>query len=194
MCMYACQFASVVSDSFVTPWTVACQAPLSTEFSRPGYWDGLPFPSPGDLPWPGIKSSSPALAGRFFTTEPLWIATIIDYKQIKEDWIILLGDGGKVIWEKALTAERTFKLDLKCYNNIFEHFLYTRHFKIYFFHMIFSTTIWSWYYYYYSILQVRKTQNSEQLGNIARSLQLISGIGIHTQVWIDPQSRHWSLL
>ena len=61
----------VVSDSFVTPWTVACQAPLYTGFPRQEYWSGFPFPSPGDLPNPGIKSVSPALAGRFFTTEPL---------------------------------------------------------------------------------------------------------------------------
>ena len=40
---------------FVTPWTVAYQAPLSTGFSRQEYWSGLPFPSPGDLPDPGIK-------------------------------------------------------------------------------------------------------------------------------------------
>ena len=39
---------------FVTPWTVACQASQSMEFSRQGYWSGLPFPSPGDLPNPGI--------------------------------------------------------------------------------------------------------------------------------------------
>ena len=43
------------------PWTVACQALLSMEFSRPEYWSGLPFPSPGNLPNPGIKSRSPAL-------------------------------------------------------------------------------------------------------------------------------------
>ena len=49
---------------------VAHQAPLSTEFCRQEYWSGLPFPSPGHLPNPGIKSTSPALAGRFFTTEP----------------------------------------------------------------------------------------------------------------------------
>ena len=55
---------------FVTPWTVACHAPLSKEFSRQECWSGLPFPPPGDLPEPGIKPSSPALAGRFFTTEP----------------------------------------------------------------------------------------------------------------------------
>ena len=53
---------------FATPWTVACQAPLSMGFSGQEYW--LPFPSSGDLPNPGIKSTSPALAGGFFTTEP----------------------------------------------------------------------------------------------------------------------------
>ena len=51
------------------PWTVAHQAPLSMEFSRQEYWSGLPFPSPGHLPNLGIKSVSPALASRFFTTE-----------------------------------------------------------------------------------------------------------------------------
>ena len=40
---------------FETPWTVACQAPLSIEFSRQEYWSGLPFPTPGDLPHPGIE-------------------------------------------------------------------------------------------------------------------------------------------
>ena len=43
------------------PWTVAHQAPLSMEFSREEYWSGLPFPSPGDRPYPGIKPGSPAL-------------------------------------------------------------------------------------------------------------------------------------
>ena len=62
----------VLSDVqfFVTPWTVARQAPLSTEFSRQEYWNGLPFSSPGDLPDSGIRPVSPALAGGFFTTEP----------------------------------------------------------------------------------------------------------------------------
>ena len=53
-----------------TPWTVACQAPLSMEFSRQEYWSGLPFSIPGDLSDPGIKLKSPALAGGFFTTMP----------------------------------------------------------------------------------------------------------------------------
>ena len=52
---------SVVSHTFVTPWTIAHQAPLSMEFSRPEYWSGLPFPSPRDLPDPGIKPGSPTL-------------------------------------------------------------------------------------------------------------------------------------
>ena len=43
----------------VTPWTVAHQSPLSMGFSRQEYWSGLPFPSPGDLPNPGIKPMSP---------------------------------------------------------------------------------------------------------------------------------------
>ena len=47
--------------TLVTPWTVACQAPLSMGFSRQEYWSGLPFPSPGDLPDPGIEPESPAL-------------------------------------------------------------------------------------------------------------------------------------
>jgi len=45
----------------VTPWTVALQAALSMAFPRQEYWSGLPFPSPGDLPDPGIKPGSPAL-------------------------------------------------------------------------------------------------------------------------------------
>ena len=57
-----------MSDS-TTPWTVAHPAPLSMGFSRQEYWSELPFPSPWDLPDPGIEPVSPALAGGFFTTE-----------------------------------------------------------------------------------------------------------------------------
>ena len=56
-----------------TPWTAACQAPLSMGFSRQEHWSGLPFPPPGDLPEPGPERESrvsPALAGRFFTIDP----------------------------------------------------------------------------------------------------------------------------
>ena len=59
-----------VSNSFVTPWTIALQVPLSVGFPRQEYPNGLPFPSPGDFPDPGMEPTSPALAGGFFTTEP----------------------------------------------------------------------------------------------------------------------------
>ena len=55
---------------FVTPWTAAHQAPQSMGFSRQEYWSGLPFPSPGDLPDPGIKPGSPALEADALTSEP----------------------------------------------------------------------------------------------------------------------------
>ena len=69
-CMLSCVWR------FVTPWTIACQAPLSEGFSRQDYWSGLLFPSPGDLTNPGIKPMSLALAGGFFTS---W-ATKASYK------------------------------------------------------------------------------------------------------------------
>ena len=56
--------------TLATPRTVARQVPLSMEFPRQEYWSGLSFPSPGDLPNPEVKLTSPPLAGRFFTTEP----------------------------------------------------------------------------------------------------------------------------
>ena len=62
----------VMYDSFETPWTAACRAPLSMRFPRQEYWSGLPFASPEDLSDPGIKPTSPAslaLADRFFITE-----------------------------------------------------------------------------------------------------------------------------
>ena len=72
-----------MSESLMTLWTVAHQAPLSMGFSRQEYWSELPFLSPGDLPNPGIEPSSPALAGRFFTTElpgkPIIIVAIINF-------------------------------------------------------------------------------------------------------------------
>ena len=58
------------SNSFATLWALARQAPPSTEFSRQEYWRELPFPSPGALPHPGIKPTSPALVGVLFTIEP----------------------------------------------------------------------------------------------------------------------------
>ena len=57
-------------QTFVSPQTVSPQTPLSKECSRQEYWSGLPFPTPGDLPDPGIKPVSPKLAGEFITTMP----------------------------------------------------------------------------------------------------------------------------
>ena len=55
---------------FVTPWTVAYQASQSMGFFRQEYWSGLPFPSPGDLPNPGIEPGSPALQADALSSEP----------------------------------------------------------------------------------------------------------------------------
>ena len=57
--------------TLATPWTVACQAPLFMEFSSQEYWNGLPFPPPGDLPNSGIEHASPAVADGFFTLSHL---------------------------------------------------------------------------------------------------------------------------
>ena len=55
---------------FVTPWTIAHQVPPSMGFSRQEYWSGLSFPSPGDLPDPGIEPRSPTLQADALTSEP----------------------------------------------------------------------------------------------------------------------------
>ena len=74
MCLRVCmlsRFSCV--QLFSTPWSVACQIPLSMGFSRQEHWSGLPCPPLGDLPDPGtelVSLLSPTLAGGFFTTEP----------------------------------------------------------------------------------------------------------------------------
>ena len=55
---------------FATLWTVACQVPLSMGFSGQEYWSGLPFPSPGDLPNPGIEPGSRTLQADALSSEP----------------------------------------------------------------------------------------------------------------------------
>jgi len=57
-------------SDFATPWTLACQASLSMEFSRQEHWSGLPLLSPGDLPDPGIELRSPALQADSLQSEP----------------------------------------------------------------------------------------------------------------------------
>ena len=72
VCVCVCVCAQSLSQVWhcVTLWTVAHLAPLSMVFSRQEYWSRFPFSPPGDLPNPGIKPASPALASRFFTTMP----------------------------------------------------------------------------------------------------------------------------
>ena len=70
-----CHFSCI--RLFVTPWTTAHQASLSMGFSRQGYWNGLPYPPPGDLLNPGIKPvslRSPVLTGRLLITGTTWEA------------------------------------------------------------------------------------------------------------------------
>ena len=91
-----------MSDSFVSPWTVARQVTLSMGFCRQEYWSELPFPPPGDLPDPGLEPESPALASRFFTTEPpgkpsvyaLWVV-IPKKSYLLEKTLMLGGIGGR---------------------------------------------------------------------------------------------------
>ena len=77
-------------STLCSPWTVACQAPLSMGLFRQVYWHGLPCPSPGCLPNLRIKPTSlmpPALAGRFFTTSATWEAlTILYLKRKTRGW------------------------------------------------------------------------------------------------------------
>ena len=60
----------VAQSLYVTAWTVAPQAPLSMGFSKPEYWSGLPFPSPGDFPTLGIEPGSPAVQADSLPSEP----------------------------------------------------------------------------------------------------------------------------
>ena len=70
ICVRAYLSAQLCLTLFKPMGCIAHQAPLSMEFSRQEYWNGLLFPTPGDLPDPGIAPASPALAGKSFTTEP----------------------------------------------------------------------------------------------------------------------------
>ena len=80
MQMSVCMLSHV--QLFVTSWTVAHQTPLFMGFSWQEYWNGLPFPPPGDPPNPGIEPASPALAGGFFTTSAIWEAPVVFGKHL----------------------------------------------------------------------------------------------------------------
>ena len=89
----------------VTPWTIACQAPLPMGFPRQAYWNGLSFPSPRVLSNPAIKTMSPTLTGRFFITEPpgephyFWYFSHL-YLWDRGDWITT--QRGPCHWKKNL--------------------------------------------------------------------------------------------
>ena len=105
---------------FATPCTVACQAPLSMEFPRQEYWSGVSFPSPGDLPHPGIKSisfKSPVLAGKAGSlVRPKKPSLYITLRQVpKKDF---------------------FPLFFKSFVTIFERVHPTSHFSNWYFHRL----------------------------------------------------------
>ena len=95
MCVCVCVWVCVLSYVwlFATAWTIVYQPPLFMGFPRQEHWCGLPFPSPGDLPNPGVKPASlvsPALAGRFFTVAPQrlveWTKWVHSYKAFIMVW------------------------------------------------------------------------------------------------------------
>ena len=88
---YVCMLSQVWL--FATQWIVACQAPLSMEFSGQEYWGGLPFPTPGDPPDLGIEPASlvsPALAGEFFTIVPPGKSTVSNRDLVNTPWVPVL--------------------------------------------------------------------------------------------------------
>ena len=117
---------------FVTPWTIASQAPLAMEFSKKECWSALPFPTPGDVPNTGIKPGflmSPALAGGFFTTSTTWqvppVRMAIIKKKITTNNKCLRGCGkrepsctvgGNVNW--YTTMENNVEIPLKIRNKL----------------------------------------------------------------------------
>ena len=106
-----------MSNSFVTPWTVAHQVPLSMQFTRQEYWSGLPFPSPEDLPNPEIKRMSPALVDGFFTTKPLGKTHYISYRYIIYWFIIFKGYSSFIVIIK-------YWLNSPCYTIYSSNLLY----------------------------------------------------------------------
>ena len=90
---------------FATPWTVAHQAPPSMEFSRQEYWSELPFPSPGDLPDPGILPTSPAFQADALTSEPPGNPPYIMVGRL----YVLLSLGQSFIFHKASLVAQTVK-------------------------------------------------------------------------------------
>ena len=109
---------------FATPWTVAYQVPPSMGFSRQEYWNGLSFPSPGDLSNSGIRTGSPTLAGGFFTTEP---PGKLNYKIIYHLPTRRIYPGGTVIknltvmwetWVQSLDQEYLLEKEMATHSSV----------------------------------------------------------------------------
>ena len=105
----SCNYGGLVAKlclTLATPWTIACQAPLSMGFSRKEHRNSLPFTTPEDLPNPAIKPTfltSPALAGGLFTTSATWEAQITGCRTLKGSF--------KKCWEQLfLTDHRIYPL------------------------------------------------------------------------------------
>ena len=105
--------------TLATPWTIACQAPLSMGFSRQAYWSGLPFPPPGDLPYPGIDPASlvfPALAGGFFTTAPCGKPILV--RGINQIILLVLGISTRIRGEYIIDASCLIMINVGQYMKI----------------------------------------------------------------------------
>ena len=90
-----------MSDSFESPWAVACQAPLFMVFTRQEYWSGLTCPPPGDFPSPGIETKSlisPTMAGSCFTTSATWEALCLG-------WVRQLVFSVEVKWSHSVISD-----------------------------------------------------------------------------------------
>ena len=118
MCVCVCVLLSHVRV-FATPWTVDCQPPLS---SRQGYWSGLPFPSPGDLPDPGIEPGSPALPAEALPSELLGKPMIFNINYINIIYIYTINT------YSLLDNIFIFFIEVSCYLKLLELFLLSNHF------------------------------------------------------------------
>ena len=106
MLQFVCILGAQSCQSLCNPWTVAHQPPLSLEISRQEYWSGLPLPSPGDLPHPGIEPGSPALLADSLPSEPprkphatfYWLVNLIlDLEFISLTALLLFADTNRSI-------------------------------------------------------------------------------------------------
>ena len=122
---------------FATPWTVAYQAPLSVGFSRQQYWSGLPFPSPVDLPKPGIEPGSPALQTDALPSEPPGKSEQLSSKRTQITMLTRMQRKGNLVhcwwehklvpslWKTVLRFLKKIKIRLAC-EPAFYYWVYTK--------------------------------------------------------------------